>query len=270
MDATAYLARIGLDDRDPAAHPPTLGTLRTVVDAHVTTVPFENLSIVGHPHGAYAGEGVSLSLPALHEKLVARRRGGFCFELNGLFTRLLADLGFDADRCDARIGGDADGLGRPPANHHTVVVHLDDGRDHLADVGTGTPQVRVPVPLDGSVIEDDAGVAWRVDPSDAALSEYALRRRDPGADGWTLRYRFRTEPRRLSYFAATCEFLANEPDGTFTRGPIVRRSTPDGWVALDRTTLTRRAGDSETETEIAPDAWDDVLAREFGIVLASA
>jgi N-hydroxyarylamine O-acetyltransferase len=267
MDAAAYLARIGLDDRGPAGLAPTLETLRTVVAAHVTTVPFENLSIVGHPHGGYDGEPITLSIPALHEKLVARRRGGFCFELNGLFGRLLADLGFDVDRCGARIGGDADSLGRPPANHHTTVVHLDDGRDYVADVGTGTPQLRVPVPLDGGVIEDRVGVAWRVDPSDAPLSEYALRRRDPGADDWTLRYRFRTEPRRLSYFVATCEFLANEPDGSFTGGPIVRRSTPDGWLALDRTTLTRWTGGAETETRVAPDAWDDVLAAEFDLVL---
>lgn len=261
MNADAYLQRI---DLPPTAADRTAdrALLARLIEAHCRTVPFENLAIVGDPHDAVDGDGVTLSLPDLYEKIVDERRGGFCFELNGLFQWLLTELGYDADRCAARIGGDEATLGRPPANHHTVVVTLD--REYLVDVGTGCPQVRTPVPLDGSVVEDPVGIEWRVDPAELPLSDYALFRRDPGSD-WELRYRFQREPRDLSFFAATCEFLANEPDGTFTSGPIVQRSTPEGYLRMDAETLTRVAGGQDREEAVAPDEWADVLAREFGI-----
>lgn len=265
MNADAYLDRIGLSDLSAGAVTPDRETLGRVLEAHVTGVPFENLAIVGDPYGEWTGDGVSLRLPDLYRKIVDDRRGGFCFELNGLFTWLLRELGYDVDRCAARIGGDEDSLGRPPANHHTTVVRLD--RPYLVDAGTGTPQVREPVPLDGTVVEDAAGVSWRVAPDDAPLSDFALRRRGPGDDDWHLRYRFRVTPRTLSFFQATCEFLAGEPDGTFTSGPIVQRSTPEGYLRLDADTLTRAAGSDERETTVATGEWHATLEREFGLRL---
>ena len=264
MHADAYLDRIGLDLTADAATPDR-ATLARVLEAHVTGVPFENLAIVGDPHGEREGDGVSLSVPDLYRKMVEDGRGGFCFELNGLLTWLLRELGYDADRCAARIGGGDDSLGRPPANHHTTVVHLD--RPLLVDAGTGTPQVREPVPLDGTVVDDAAGVSWRVAPDDAPLSDFALWLREPGDDDWRRRYRFRVTPRELSFFEATCEFLAGEPDGTFTSGPIVQRSTAEGSLRLDADTLTRTAGGDETQTPVAPDAWHATLEREFGLSL---
>jgi len=266
MNAANYLERIDL----PATatdQPADRALLARLIEAHCRTVPFENLAIVGDPHGAFAGDGVTLAVPALYEKVVEERRGGFCFELNGLCHWLLTELGYDADRCAARIGGDEETLGRPPANHHTTVVTLD--REYLVDVGTGCPQVRTPVPLDGSVVEDPVGIEWRIDPAEMALSDYALSRREPGSD-WQLRYRFQREPRKLSFFAATCDFLANEPDGTFTSGPIVQRSTADGYLRMDAGTLTRVAGGEEREEReepVAPEEWAEVLAREFRIEL---
>lgn len=265
MNADAYLDRIGCTDLRAETASPDHETLQRVLSAHIRTVPFENLAIGGHPHDDVDGDGVSLRLPDLYEKIVDRERGGFCFELNGLFTWLLRELGYDTDRCAARVVSDAESLGRPPANHHTTVVHLD--QPYLVDAGTGTPKPRDPIPLDGTAVEDAAGVAWRVRPDDMALSDYVLELRPPGETAWSIRYRFQVQPRTLGYFEATCEFLANEPDGTFTSGPFVKRSTPEGWVGLDADTLTRVAGTEETETAVTPDEWATVLAREFGIRL---
>jgi len=263
MDANAYLDRIGLTDVDAADVTPGRSTLEHVVSAHVRSVPFENLSIVGDPHGPARGDGVSLDLPDLYEKIVERERGGFCFELNGAFGWLLRELGYDADRCAARIA-DADSLGRPPANHHTLVVRLD--RPYLVDAATATPQPRMPIPIDGEAHRDSVGVEWRVEADDTALSDYVLRLREPGED-WRVRYRFQTTPRTLSFFEATCEFLANEPGGTFTSGPLVQRSTRAGAVSLDGDTLTRDTPDGTTETDVPPEDWHDVLAREFDLRL---
>ncbi|MFB6270373.1 MAG: arylamine N-acetyltransferase [Halobacterium sp.] len=263
MDADAYLDRIGLTEWRADAVTPDRENLCLLVAAHLTSVPFENLAIVGDPHGDWDGDGVSLFLPDLYEKLVERERGGYCFELNGLCNWLLGELGYDADRCAARVTDEGE-VGRPPANHHTNVVHLD--QSYVVDVGSGTPQLRGIVPLDGSVVEDVVGVQWRVDRDDTALSDYVLRVREPGGD-WRVRYRFQTEPRTLSYFEATCEYLANEPDGTFTSGPTVQRSTPDGSLVLDADTLTRTVDGQETQIDVDPGEWHDVLTREFGVRL---
>jgi len=264
MNADAYLDRIGLSDERAAAVTPDREFLARLLSAHVQTVPFENLSIVGDPHGSFGGEGVSLSASSLFEKIVERERGGFCFELNGLFTAFLRSLGYDADRCGARVGGGEDTLADIPANHHTVVVHLDSR--YLADAGSGTPQPRLPIPLDGSVVEDPTGVRWRVDESTMALSDYELWIKTPG-EAWDRRYRFQTEARRLGFFEATCEYLVNQPNGTFTSAPIVQRSTPDGSLQLDEDTLERVDESGKTATTIRPDEWRDCLADSFGITL---
>jgi len=264
MNADRYLTRIGLSDESAASVSPDYESLARLLSAHVRSVPFENLSIVGDPHGEFEGQGVLLSVSALFEKIVEAERGGFCFELNGLFTVLLGEIGYDVDRCAARVGGGDDTLASIPANHHTTVVTLD--RRYLVDAGTGTPQPRLPIPLDGSVVEDRAGIRWRVEPSDMPLSDYELWLREPG-EAWDRRYRFQTDPRRLGFFQASCEYLANQPDGTFTSGPIVQRSTPDGYLRLDEDTLEHVDDSGKTATTISPADWRDCLADSFGITL---
>ena len=265
MHPDPYLQRIGLTDLRAAEVSPDYETLGRLVSAHLQHVPFENLDIVGDPHGAADGDGdgVSLFLPDLYEKLVDERRDGYCFELNGLWAWLLGELGYDVDRCAGRVTDEGE-FGHPPANHHTTVVHLD--KSYVVDVGSGPPQLRTPVPLDGTPVEDAVGVQWRVDPDDTRLSDYVLKLRTPGED-WSVRYRFETTPRALTYFEATCDYLANDPDGTFTSGPIVARSTPDGTLSLDADTLTRVADGEPTERTIQPSEWHEVLSSEFGIRL---
>jgi arylamine N-acetyltransferase len=104
MDADSYLRRIGLDPVDIDAL--DRDSLARLQRAHVQTVPFENLSIAGDPWDRRPGEGISLSMADLEAKVVERERGGFCYELNGLFTELLDQVGFEATRNAGRIVGD--------------------------------------------------------------------------------------------------------------------------------------------------------------------
>lgn len=92
MDRSAYLARIGYE----GALTPAIETLRGLHRAHVMTVPFENLDI-------HLGRPISLNPADLFRKIVVDRRGGYCFELNGLFTLLLEDVGFAVTRLAARV-----------------------------------------------------------------------------------------------------------------------------------------------------------------------
>jgi N-hydroxyarylamine O-acetyltransferase len=255
MDPERYLSRIGVSPETVSEA--DLTTLERLQRAHVTTVPFETLSITGDPFGERDGEGVVLSLPALYEKVVVRERGGFCFELGGLFGWLLADRGFDVTRLAARVVSAIE----VPANHHPLLVTLD--RPYLVDVGMGPPMLRRPLALGDRADPDGAGVEWRTVESDRPDTEFCLQYRTSGE--WTDRYVFDTTPRDLRYFEATCDYLQHAPESGFTGDPVVLRATDTGFVKLDPDAFTRVSGDDTDERSIDPDAYARLLRTEFGI-----
>ena len=263
VDADAYLTRLGLDraavqslDRD---------ALATLQRAHVTTVPFETLAITGPP-GDADGAGVSLALTDLFEKLVRRERGGFCYELNGLFGWLLGELGYDVQRAAGRVlGGDETAF--PPDNHLTNLVTLD--RRYVVDVGVATPAIRRPLPIEGDVVEDEAGIAWRVRPSDRDDADFRTEFRRPGRSSFEPRYVFADEPRALDSVASTCEYLATAPESPFTGEPFLTIATPEGHLKLKEGTLSRSRGGEVTEEAVSDDEWATVVAAEFGVSLGT-
>jgi N-hydroxyarylamine O-acetyltransferase len=258
MDATRYLQRVGVD---PEGMTTDRGSLHRLQRAHVETVPFENLSIVGDPFAEGRGEGVTLDPDALYEKVVGRERGGYCFELNGLFNGLLRAVGFEADRVAACVL-EEDGSVGTPANHHANVVHLD--RRYLVDVGLAVPPLRRPLPLDGEVRTDRAGVDWRVVDSDRPDADFLTQYRKPGGE-WTDRYVLQERPRKLSYFEASCDHLSRAPESPFTGDPVVTIGTPEGYKKLDREALTVYRDGTEAERTVREAEWHDTLAAEFGL-----
>jgi len=258
-DVEQYLSRIGLSPADARSR--DRETLARLQRAHVTSVPFETLAITGDPFGSRDGDGVSLAIPDLYEKVVTRSRGGFCFELNGLFGWLLAELGFDADRVAAMMLHEGDP--RPPANHHSHVVTLD--RRYVVDVGMGTPQLRRPLPLDGEPVADSVGVEWRVVGSDRPDADHLTQYREPADDDWSDRYVFSDAPRDLDYFEATCEFLSSAPESPFTGDPVAAIATDGGYSKLTPDALTRTRRGETAERDVPEAEWDDVLEREFGL-----
>lgn len=260
MDPDRYLDRIGVAPAD--GEPPTYETVARLQRAHVTAVPFETLSITGDPSGEHFGEGVSLALPALYEKLVERERGGFCFELNGLFVWLLEELGFEVDRLAAQVL-DEEGDPRPPANHHTVRVTFEES--YLVDVGLGMPKMRRPLPVGGHVGPDAAGVEWRTEESDRPDADHVVQTRGPEAETWGDCYIFTETPRELSFFEATCKHLATAPESNFTGDPHVNVGTERGHTSLSADTLTRVVEGEEREEPVGSEEWLAVLEREFGI-----
>jgi N-hydroxyarylamine O-acetyltransferase len=261
VDPDAYLARFGIQ-------PSSLGerkreSLARLQRAHVRSVPFETLAVTGDPHGDRGPEGVSLDLEHLYRKVVERRRGGYCYELNGLFGWLLDEFGYGPTRIAGRILGD-DGRARPPANHHPNLVTLD-GEPHLVDVGLGTPTLREPLPLDGTVVTDDAGVAWKVVGTERPDADGLTQYRYPDTGEWADRYLFDTTPRALSYFAATNEFLSTAPESPFTGDPVVSRATDRGHLKLTPSRFVRYVDGEPRAERIEPADWYDLLRTEFGL-----
>jgi N-hydroxyarylamine O-acetyltransferase len=259
MDYERYLSRIGIDPARIKNN--DLSTLEHLQQAHVSMVPFETLSITGDPFSEGDGEGVSLVLAELYEKIVERQRGGFCYELNGLFGWLLSELGFDVTRLSARIESNGE-LG-PPADHLTLLVSLD--QRYVVDVGLGMPKVRQPLALDGTTHTDSAGVKWRIIESDRPDADYTIQYDDSDSTEWTTRCIFRDIPREMSYFEATCEYFEHAPESVFKGDPVVIRATERGHTKLSPTTLTHTVDGDPQKRSISEEEWYELLEREFGV-----
>ena len=243
-----YLARIGMHPvpvLDPAA-------LRELHRAHLVAVPFENLSI-------HLGEAIVLDLPDLLDKLVGRRRGGFCYELNGAFAALLEALGARVTRVSARVYGTDGGLG-PPFDHLALIVLLPDGTGPwLADVGFGSHSC-YPLLLDTRAEQDDPGGHFVL--ADAADGDI-----DVIKDGHP-EYRIERRERTLADFEPTCWWQQTSPRSHFTQTTICSRLTADGRVSISGRRLIRTEGGTRSEQHLPTD--EAVLAAYrdlFGISL---
>lgn len=250
MQIDAYLKRIGYEG--PAE--PTLTTLRALQRAHMMAVPFENLDIpLGHP--------ITISVERFYEKIVRRRRGGFCYELNGLFSWLLRQLGFDVTLLSARVYG-ADGKPGPEFDHLTLLVQLDERL--IADVGFGDFALQ-PLRLDSEEPVRQHGDSLRLSRSgDLMLFE---RRRGAGPN-WEPRYLFALTPRRLEEYSEMCLYQQTSPESTFTKKTVCSLSTPEGRITLTHDRLITTADGERQEREIADEAEYRALLRDrFGVDL---
>lgn len=216
-------------------------------------VPFENLSI--HRH-----EPIVLNDDALFAKIVLRRRGGFCYELNGLFAALLSELGFKVTKLSAEVATDQ-GEFSPPFDHMTLLVTLEDR--WLADVGFGD-SFREPLLLDEREPQAQGnGEAFRIEEADNYL--VMLRRSANGE--WQPQYRFNLESYGYPDYQEMCLFHQTSPQSHFTQKRICSLATVEGRISLsDLQLITTRDGARET-AEIAEDQYAKVLREKFGVSL---
>jgi N-hydroxyarylamine O-acetyltransferase len=250
MDITAYLDRINYY----GLLTPTAETLRELQVAHLLTVPFENLSI-------HAGQPIVLDDNALFEKIVRRRRGGFCYEANGLFAALLRALGFEVKMLSAGVANAEGGFG-PNFDHMALMVTTNER--WLVDVGFGD-SFRAPLLLDkrGEQRQDER--TYRIDSDGRYLT---LRRRE-GADAeWQAQYRFTLRPYEYSDYEEMCRYHQTSPQSHFTRGRICSRATPDGRITLSEMRLITTGNGERQERVLAnEEEYAAILREHFGIIL---
>ncbi len=154
--ALLYLERIGIKNADVSEN--SLGLL---MKCHLESVPFENFDVFhGHTEP-------SLDINDLFEKIVIKRRGGYCFELNGLFCALLNALGFKAESRTARIPY---GKEYPAPKAHRIIVAAVGEKKYFCDIGFGGPVPYSPIPLETEkVLICDAGRSYRFEECDDGI-----------------------------------------------------------------------------------------------------
>jgi N-hydroxyarylamine O-acetyltransferase len=250
LNTRAYLQRIGLT----SATSVDARALRQLHRQHLYTVPFESLSI-------HLGEPVDLSETALYDKIVRRRRGGFCYELNGLFAALLRELGYPVTLLSAgvaRLGGKFG----PEFDHLLLLVELD--RRWMVDVGFGE-NFKLPLDLDETDAQIQGSKAYRILRKDGF---HILQER--GATGrWNDSYQFSLRPRELGEFESMCRHHQTSPESHFTRSRLCSLATPSGRKTLSGTRLiqTGRNG-ARRERSLADEReYRRVLRDLFGVRL---
>ena len=251
MDIQAYLRRINY----AGSTGPTAETLRALHLAHLRNVPFENLSI-------HAGEPIVLDDEALFTKIVERRRGGFCYEANGLFAALLRALGFDVTVLAAEDAG-KDGSYSPPFDHMALMVALEDR--WLADVGFGDSFLE-PLLLDEETEQTQLQDAFRID--HAGDYRIVMRRED---GEWKPHYRFKLQPYGYEDFAEMCRYHQTSPESHFTQKRICSRATETGRITLsDMRLIETIDGQREERTLDNPNEYEQILRDSFGVVMGHA
>ncbi len=246
LDLDAYLERIAYTGA-LAAGP---DTLRGLHRAHAATIPFENLDIV-------LGRTIELGIDRVQDKLVRRRRGGYCFEHNLLFGAVLERLGYPVTRLAARVQPSGSGI-----RTHMLLRVVAGGRPWLADVGFGASLLE-PLPMEPATVRQDAWT-YRLDPAgrDAWLLQAGR------SDGWIELYAFTLEAQRAIDYAVYNHYTATHPRSPFVGQMVVLRTEPHVQYALRGRQLTTTRPDGATQTrEVPVDELVDVLADPFGIGL---
>ncbi len=249
MDTDAYLNRI----RYSGPRIPDPETLRNLHRAHLLAVPFENLDIGLH-------RSITLDEESFFEKIILQSRGGFCYELNGLFAALLRELHFHVSLLSARVFNGA--TAGPEFDHLTLLV--DTGERWLADVGFGDSFIE-PLSLDTPTEQVQRNIGYRVERTG---SNWQLYRRQPGGTPEPV-YAFTLEPRRLEDFSARCDWQQTSPESHFTQKRVCSIATPDGRATLSDSKLIVTRGHDRTERILADDKEYHASLRDyFGVDLA--
>lgn len=213
FDLNAYLHRLHYEGDIQ----PNLATLKALHSLHLKHIPYENLDIM-------QGLSCNLEPETLFEKMILRKRGGFCYELNGLFACLLRKMGFSCEIVSARIH-QADGTVGEEFDHALLIVSLEE--KWIADVGNAR-WFHQPLCLQCETSQADAGRNYQVIPYNGG---YLLLLE--GAEGDQVpQYQFTECPRKLTDFQPMCDYKWTSPQSRFTQDRICSRVTEQGRIML--------------------------------------
>lgn len=248
MDIEKYLTRFNASSCNDLS----LQNLEYLQNLHLQHIPFENLDVIRKVP-------IYLNLTTIYNKVVTNNRGGYCYELNGLFHALLVELGYDAHLVSATVLRNT-GEWAKADTHAGILVNLD--QPYLVDVGFGAATHRLPVPLNETE-KTDVAATYSIKQHDGQLFDL-IRKSKSGAR--TL-YRFNAEKKSLIDFHEGCVFNQVAKESSFTHTDVVTRATPTGRITLVDQTLTVYEHGIEEKTELTSEDKTHILQDLFSIDL---
>ncbi|GAB4516379.1 MAG: arylamine N-acetyltransferase [Amphiplicatus sp.] len=241
-----YLRRIGY----AGALRPEPETLRGLMRAHLAAVPFENLDV-------QLGRPVYLDPDRIFDKIVARRRGGWCYEMNGIFGWALGELGFEVTRLAGGVRRDQAGddvLG----NHLCLLVRID-GRPWLADVGFGGSLLE-PLPLE-PLERDQPPFRLSLSAVDEGFWRYT---EDAGESLFS--FDFAPAPADEDLLAAKCAWLQSDPASPFVQNLVAQKRLADRHISLRGRVLKELTAEGARKRMLASaDELVQTLRETFGL-----
>lgn len=264
MDLGRYLKRIGY----VGGKTPTADNLAALVKAHRLTVPYETLDL-------WRGESFEISTETIYKKIVEEGRGGYCFELNGLFAALLRALGYEVEEYAGRWFYRNDTKLEVPRFCHRVICVRVEGKVKIVDVGLGYPILPKPLDFKLDIPQTQEGVVYRIvkNPRLGLVIEMMV------GGAWTKLCSFFTAPQEPTDFDYPHWWCETSPESAFRRGLLVFKYGEEGHYMAIKAKAYPKAGEKleanyfegkviggEIRTPI-PDleALDKVLAEQFGI-----
>lgn len=251
MDVSAYLNRVNV----PGSPAVSVDTLMDLHQAHTFHIPFETLDVLNRVP-------IRLDPQRFYDKIVFSKRGGFCYEVNGLLKAMLDQIGFESwfIACQVYV---------PPTNSygrnfgHVAIIAEVNQELYLVDVGFGSGFIQ---PL--RVIYDrpqfQYGTWYRLSRLEG---EEILLERSPDGQQYQPMYKLSLVPRAFSEFEEMCLFHQTSPEAPFTRQPLCSRPTPDGRITLTGTSLIITRKGERTEQAISSEQeFNAKLAEHFGIM----
>jgi N-hydroxyarylamine O-acetyltransferase len=249
MNKNEYLRRIGAENFDISAN---LETLKYLQKQNLLQIPFENLDI-------HWKNPIFLDEKNFYEKIVGNGRGGFCYELNGLFYKLLEEIGFKSKTISAKVSNEK-GVFGAEYDHLAILTEIGN-EEFLVDVGFGDFTAE-PLKFVFDIEQSDANGIFLIRKHTEDYFEVVKK----NGDDWKSEYIFKDLERDLAEFTEMCNFHQTSPESHFTRGKVCSLMTNDGRKTLtDKKFIETKNGQkSEINVESNKD-FQRILAEEFNI-----
>lgn len=206
------------------------------------------------------GNEIILDVQKIYDKVICKKRGGFCHELNGLFYHLLLQLGFSTHLIAVRMYNEDGTLGKE-FEHMAMLVYIGD-KVYLADVGNGKSFLQ-PKLLQPGLPQIDYNLYFKLDKN--IDGEYLLTMSEDGVS-YTNRYFFMPKQRRFVEFVGRCRWQQTSPDSLFVKKKMITQATPDGRITLtDKKFTLTKLGKTEEQAILNEDEFKVKLMQHFGI-----
>ena len=240
----SYFERINYKGRTEAGE----GALRDIHIAHTLNVPFENLDV-------FYRRPILLDGASLYKKMVKERRGGYCFEMNGIFSLVLQEMGFKVTNLLARVT--IDGIHYTTKTHQAILVETG-GRKWLADVGFGNDGIIAPLIFEENTEQKQFAHTYRL--ITHPTLGYVLQKKNEG--GYNPLYAFTPDECSPEDFLMSNHFTATFPDSFFLTMRMCTMPTKDGRITLTDSHFKVVDKNDVSEIPIANDDEFNTLLKE--------